>query len=130
LLPLVLVAWAAAAFGDALGTELGRWWTRDVYAAPPIMWRLGAPRAERLARCLTVSAKVLPPDARVAVHTVEGGLYTWRWSAYALPAHDVVPKGGGMGAPPPAYLVTVATEPPPAGRRLRGGRWCAVFALP
>ena len=48
--------------------------------------------------------------------------------AYLEPGRDVL-AGPSPDAPPVGYLIAFGPHSPPAGERLRGGRWCALYRL-
>ena len=125
---LALLAWSAVGFARATHRQHRGWAARERHVAVPALWRLGGPQPARLARCLASSLELVPEGAAVAVATTRPDLHFWRWAAYLEPGRDVL-AGPSPDAPPVGYLITFGPHSPPAGERLRGGRWCALYRL-
>ena len=125
---VALLVWVAFGFARETAGAVRGWRHRTSYDASPISWRFGAPRQERLQRCLASAAEIIPPRSRVAIVGGQPDLHFWRWATYLLPAHEVLPTPGPR-APAAQFVVAVGPHPP-VGQRLRGGRWCAVYRAP
>ncbi|MFL6194464.1 MAG: hypothetical protein ACJ75H_09855 [Thermoanaerobaculia bacterium] len=92
----LLTAWAAFGFFQEMGKSLAAWDGRERgMGRGPQAWRFGAPEPASLARCLDGFRPLLPAGGAVAFATPDqpAGIrfQRWRWAAYLLPAHDVIP---------------------------------------
>lgn len=97
LIVAVVVAWAGIAFLAELRRAYEGYDGKSSFVAThPLIWRFGTAEPERLERCLARAARRVQPGSRIAFLSPDGqggvAFFRWRWAAYFLPAHHVVPE--------------------------------------
>ncbi len=134
----LLVAWAAAGFLFEVNAAVTGYDGREEAASFPWYWRLGMPGPARLERCLAPARQAIPPGSAVAFASPDepaGAAFShWRWAAYLMPAHDLIPRDDAAGAGLAEYAIACGTriddprlEP---WRDLPGGRLYRVRRIP
>jgi hypothetical protein len=111
----LLTAWAALAFFQEMGKSLAAWDGRERgLGRGPRAWRFGAPEPASLARCLDELRPLLPAGSAVAFATPDkpAGIrfQRWRWAAYLLPGHDVIPAEDPAAARTARFAVAFRTR--------------------
>ena len=99
-----------------------------LFRSPP--WRFGTPRVARLEQCLTPVRRLLPAGSVVAFATLDrprgNALLLSRWSAYLMPAHNVLgstdPAAGAVAEYVVAYGVPIQNPQAELIRQLPGCR--------
>jgi hypothetical protein len=132
-LPVLLAAWAALVMLRAVASEARAVAARGEQRPEASWWRLGHPEPERRRRCLTLAGGRVPAGATVEVAAPTDDFFSWRWHAYLMPAHEVVPPTAALlpVAPDeqPSYLVALAPAVPRRGEPVREGDWCGIYRL-
>jgi hypothetical protein len=90
----LLTAWAACAFLIELSRGLASWDGREHFAGA-WGWRFESPETDSLIRSLDLARTAIPPGAVIAFtapdHPRGVEFAAWRWVAYLMPDHDVIP---------------------------------------
>jgi hypothetical protein len=110
----LLTAWAAAGFLQEVNEAVAGWDGRARKAAAPTAWRMGSAPTDDLSRCLREARKGMPAGGAVAFASPddapEAALRRWRWAAYFLPEHDVLPASDPAAARLAQYVIAYRTE--------------------
>lgn len=95
LILVFFLAWSAFAFLAELQGTFAGWDRRESERSDPIRWRFGVRQTGILEKCLAEARREIPPGSVVAFASPQGpaaaDFYRWRWAAYFLPEHDVLP---------------------------------------
>ena len=123
----LLVAWAATGFLFEVNAALAGYDEREQAAASPLLWRPGMPEISRLERCLAPARRAIPPGTTAVIFASPdeppgAASIRWRWAAYLMPAHDMVPAD-----PVAAQLAGYAIA---CGAKLKDPRFVPLRDLP
>lgn len=106
----LLLAWSAFAFLAELNEALGGYDRRESYRSDPIRWRSGTLQVRILEQCLAEAREIVPKGSVVVFASQPGpaqaDFYRWRWAAYSMPEHDVVPLSDPRAGEIGQYLIT------------------------
>ena len=110
LILVLFLAWSAFAFLFELQAALAGFDGRETSRSDPIRWRFGTLQVRILEQCLAEARQIVPPGSVIAFASPQGpggaDFYRWRWAAYLLPEHDVIPLSEPRSGETAQYLVT------------------------
>jgi hypothetical protein len=105
----LLMAWAAAGFLQEVNRVVSGYDDRERSQAEPWAWRLGAPQAVQLTRCVEPARQAIPPRSTVVFVAPDvppgNASYRWMWAAYLMPEYDVLQIGDPAVAQFAQYVI-------------------------
>ena len=106
----LFLAWRAFAFLAELNEAFGGYDGRESYRSDPIRWRSGTLPVNILEGCLAEAREIVPKGSVVVFASPPGPgqaeFYRWRWAAYSMPEHDLIPLSDRRAGEIGEYLIT------------------------
>ena len=106
----LFLAWSAFAFLAELNEAFGGYYGRESYLSDPIRWRSGTLPVNILEGCLAEAREIVPKGSVVVFASPPGPgqaeFYRWRWAAYSMPEHDLIPLSDRRAGEIGQYLIT------------------------
>lgn len=106
----LFLAWSAFAFLAELNEAFGGYDGRESYRSDPIRWRSGTLPVNILEGCLAEAREIVPKGSVVVFASPPGPgqaeFYRWRWAAYSMPEHDLIPLSDRRAGEIGQYLIT------------------------
>lgn len=104
------LAWGAFAFLAELKDALAGFDGRESSRSDPIRWRSGMVPVRILEQCLAEAREIIPTGSVVVFASPPGPgqaeFYRWRWAAYSMPEHDLIPLSDRRAGEIAEYLIT------------------------
>jgi len=105
-----LLCWVGFSFLAEVKKAVASYDARQRTWETPAFWRLGMPQPDRLELCLAGVRERVPAGSFVVFASPSGAqgaeFYRWRWAAYLLPEHHVIPPSHRQAGSLAQYFVT------------------------